>query len=223
MLDLVFPVSCLVCGRDGTFLCAESQGQLARLEKQKCLVCQKPSPFGKTHPDCVSKNTVDGAIAALTYKNRDVHNVIEVFKYKFVSDLAKPLAQLIIQAIQRQNLQEYFHDFVIIPVPLHPRRLNWRGFNQSKLLASELALQLHLTVNYQLVNRIKFTKPQVKFNAEERKKNLENAFNLNSEIKNQKFLLVDDLVTSGATANELAKLLKKSKAAEVWMISAAHG
>jgi ComF family protein len=125
--------------------------------------------------------------------------------------------------MEEQGLLDYFEDFIIVPVPLHPRRMNWRGFNQSELLGQTLAEKLKLPAEKNLVARKKHTKPQVKLSADERKRNIENAFELSANVDGKKILLVDDLVTSGSTANELAKLLKKHKAAEVWMISAAHG
>ena len=223
LLDMVFPITCLVCGKDGTFLCEPCLSQLPRLENQVCLVCYKPAPFGKTHPTCVTRNSVDGAVAALTYKDKRVHHIIQTFKYNFVSDLSIPLSRLIVEAMDKQNLSEFFSDFIIIPVPLHPRRFNWRGFNQSELLATALSEKLNIRIAKDLVKRKKFTQPQVKLNQEERKKNLENAFELTSDITDKKILLVDDLVTSGATANELAKLFKQAKASEIWVLSVAHG
>lgn len=223
ILDLVFPISCLVCGKDGVYLCDECLKNLPRLEKQICISCHKPAPFGKTHPDCVSRNTVDGAIAGLFYRHPNVKKIIEVFKYHFVSDLSNPLSQTIVEAMQKQGLEDYFRDFVIIPVPLHPKRFNWRGFNQSVLLGQTLAEKLNIPIENNLVVRKKFTKPQTKLSKEERKRNLENAFELTSDVADKKFLIVDDVVTSGATANEIAKLLKHKKAVEVWVISLAHG
>jgi competence protein ComFC len=221
--DLVFPISCLVCGQDGKYLCEQCFVKLPKLQKQQCLVCQKPSPFGKTHPECASRNKVDGALSALTHKDKYVHKIIWVFKYNFVSTLAEPLAQLITETISQQRLDNYFNEFIVVPVPLHPRRFNWRGFNQAELLAQALSEKLNICMKESLIVRNKFTKPQVNLNAEERKRNLENAFNLLGDITNKKILLVDDVITSGSTANEMAKILKQGKATEVWIVSAAHG
>ncbi|MEJ0021926.1 MAG: ComF family protein [Candidatus Doudnabacteria bacterium] len=222
-LDLLFPISCLLCGADGLYLCDKCLTELPRLDKQQCLVCQTASPFGKTHLSCKTKNTIDGSIAALPYKDRQVNKIIETFKYNFISDLSLPLAETILEEIKKQELAEYFRDFTIVPVPLHARRFNWRGFNQAELLAGKLAENLQLNVDNKLVLRQKFTKPQVKLKAEERKRNMENAFGLIGDASNKKILLVDDVVTSGSTANELAKLLKHDHAQEVWLLTAAHG
>ncbi|MBX4191516.1 MAG: ComF family protein [Candidatus Doudnabacteria bacterium] len=222
-LDLLFPISCIVCNKDGKYLCDDCKHKLPRLERQQCLVCQQPSPYGKTHPECVTRNSVDGALAALTHKDKLVHKIIQVFKYNFISDLANPLSELIADTIDKQGLKDYFQDFVIVPVPLHHRRFNWRGFNQASLLAKSMGQLLGIRVDDSLVTRQKFTQPQVKLNADQRKKNLEGAFSIIGTAANKKILLVDDVVTSGSTANELTKLLKKSHATEVWIITAAHG
>lgn len=223
ILDLVFPVSCIVCGKDRSYLCDGCQHKLPKLEFQQCLVCQQPAPFGKTHPHCVTRNSVDGALSALTHKDKRVNKVIQVFKYDFVSSLANPLSELIVETINQQGLNGYFEDFVVVPIPLHARRQNWRGFNQALLLAETLANQLGIKIDDKLVVRSKFTKPQVKLNASDRKRNIENAFAMIGNASNKKILLVDDVITSGSTANELAKLLKRSHANEVWIVSAAHG
>jgi len=221
--DLVFPITCIVCGRDGIYICENCYSKLPRLDKQQCLVCQKASPYGKTHPDCVTRNSVDGALSALTHKDKNVREIIRVFKYSFVSQLAEPLSRLIIESINKQGLDGYFQDFVIAPVPLHKRRKNWRGFNQALFLSEALSDSLKIPLAEDLILRTKFTKPQVDLKAEERKRNMENAFVENGEIQNKKILLVDDVITSGSTANELAKLLKSKRASEVWIVSAAHG
>jgi len=223
LLDLVFPISCINCGRDGYYLCDACHDKLDKLGQQQCLVCQKPSPFGKTHPDCVTRNTVDGAIAALNHKDPKVGSIIRTFKYNFVSSLSKPLAELIVAMIKREGLENYFGHFIIIPVPLHNRRFNWRGFNQAELLGRALAEELHILVDTGLVMRQKFTVPQTTLNAEARKRNIENAFSLLGDATDKKFLIIDDVVTSGSTANELAKLLKSKKATEIWLATAAHG
>lgn len=224
VIDLVFPISCLICGKDGQFLCADCPPKIPKLQNQLCIVCRKPAPFGKTHPSCVTRNTVDGSIAALDYKDPKTKNLIRVFKYDFVSQLGNPLSKLIVETLEASGLADYFSGWTVVPVPLHPKRLNWRSFNQSELLAQELAARLGVEVNRNLITRAKNTTPQADLkHADERRRNIENAFSLLQDPRNQKIILVDDLVTSGATANEIAKLLKQGGAQEVWIIAAAHG
>lgn len=223
VLDLIFPIYCLVCGKDGVFLCADCTPTLTRLEKQKCIKCAEPSPFGKTHPECVSRNVLDGCISSLDYRDSKNRDAIRIFKYKFISDLSVNLAKLMADELYKQNLVEYFADFDIVPVPLHKRRLDWRGFNQAKLLAQGLSAEFGMNIDSEAVMRTKYTKPQVELKKEARKQNVTNAFAINKNVEGRKFLLIDDLITTGSTLNEIAKLLKQNKASEVWALTLAHG
>ena len=224
ILDIVFPVYCVICGKENQFLCPTCKTGLPKLEHQRCIVCEKPSPFGKTHPMCLTKNAADGLVCALPYPEK-IKRLIAVFKYKFISDLGASLAEAIFAEIINQNLRQYLRDFIVIPVPLHKRRFAWRGFNQAQLLSQDLAGKLGLALDQNLVLRVKNTKPQVDLNREQRKANISDAFALrpDSLVTDKKFLLIDDVVTSGSTMNEIAKLLKKNKAAEVWAAAVAHG
>lgn len=221
-LDLVFPVYCLSCGMEEKgYLCNECLPKIAKLEKQLCIACQKPSPFGKTHAECVTRNILDGIISALPYSNPTVKKIIEIFKYNFVSDLTVPLSELLMAEIVRQDLFDYLKEFTLVPVPLHNKRFNWRGFNQADLLAQQISKKFESTVD-PLAIRSRFTKPQTELKKEQRLHNIQGAFALTKSVSG-KYLLIDDVVTTGSTLNELAKLLKKSGASEVWAVTVAHG
>lgn len=134
------------------------------------------------------------------------------------------LAGFIIEAIQNQNLAEYFTEFKIIPVPLHRDRFMWRGFNQSEQIAQILSDQLSISVDPKAIMRTINTKPQAKLSLEQRKKNIDKAFKINSFLTiHDKYLLVDDVAASGATLNEMAKTLKASGAKEIWAATIARG
>lgn len=222
--DLLFPISCVICGHTGVYLCDPCRQKLPELPQQLCIVCKKPAPFGKTHVSCASRNTLDGVIAALTYTHPDTKKLIETFKYEFIFHLGKPLSKLIIQTIANNELEDYFQEFKLLPVPLHPRRQTWRGFNQAELLGQVLAADLKIPMLDQLLIRSKFTQPQTKLQASAREHNIKDAFQLTtSSLPGSKFILVDDVFTTGATLNEIAKLLKRAGAVEVWAATIAHG
>ncbi|HYE22121.1 MAG TPA: ComF family protein [Verrucomicrobiae bacterium] len=221
ILDLVFPPHCLVCGKAEDFLCPSCIIKLPKLERQKCIVCSMPSPFGKTHSGCKSRKKIDGIISALPYKDLNVKKLIETFKYKYISDLSPALSKIIGESFQNYELQNFFKDFSLIPVPLHKKRLVWRGFNQSMLLAQELSRNLNIKIDNSLIERVKYTKPQVELGLKQRKQNIKNAFKVQNRLTHLKFLLVDDVVTTGSTLNEMAKTLKRSGATEVWAITLA--
>jgi len=111
-----------------------------------------------------------------------------------------------------------------MPIPLHKRRLRWRGFNQAEKIAKILSDKLNIPlVNNKLI-RIKYNQPQAKINSQKRKNNIIGCFQYNGEsLEEKNIILVDDVVTSGSTLNECAKVLKEKGAQEVWGICVARG
>ena len=120
---------------------------------------------------------------------------------------------------------------VIIPIPLHKRRLRWRGFNQSELIAKRISEKIApgfpIALENSLLERFRYTHPQMEIkNQAKRKKNIENAFKIPKNklvsVKNKRILLVDDVTTTGATIFECAKTLKRSGASEVFAVVVAR-
>jgi ComF family protein len=113
---------------------------------------------------------------------------------------------------------------VVVPVPLHPKRLRWRGFNQSVLLGRELSRVFRLSLDPFLLQRKVETPPQTQLNEEERRRNVRGAFAVNPEksLQNRSVLLLDDVYTSGATVNECSRCLKRAGAREVYVLTLAR-
>ncbi|MBU4216276.1 hypothetical protein L6270_02600 [Candidatus Parcubacteria bacterium] len=124
------------------------------------------------------------------------------------------------------NQQKKFNTetILIIPVPLHNKRLRWRGFNQSEKLAHFIANKSQIKINTENLKRIKFKKPQASLKKEARLKNIQNVFTWQgAKLNHQNIILVDDVTTTGATLNECAKILKANGANEVWGLVLANG
>ena len=117
-----------------------------------------------------------------------------------------------------------FRDFILVPVPLHPKRKKERGYNQAHCLAEGVATVLSLPIE-ELLQRKFYTLPQAQLSREDRLKNLLNSFSLsqNSNTLNKKIILVDDVCSTGATLNECAKVLKSTDAKTVWGLVLARG
>jgi ComF family protein len=188
-------------------------------------VCEKThNPNGETCHKCKSKNQLDGLLVCVNYhKNKSIKKAVSLFKYRFVSDLCVPLGKIIEKKLIRSSLN--LPD-IIIPVPLHPKRLRWRGFNQSEMLANFISKNLtpgiEIPVTTTTLYRKKNTPPQKNIsNYHERKSNLKQAFSLSRnrrEIKGINILLIDDIATTGTTIFECAKVLKKGGAKKVFAI-----
>ncbi|MFA5986618.1 MAG: ComF family protein [Parcubacteria group bacterium] len=158
----------------------------------------------------------DGVFVASYFKDPLVRKMIHYFKYRFVKDLSHPLALLMAQALHNSHFPA---PDLIIPIPLHARRLRWRGFNQAEEIAR--SLDLHIPLNTDILKRIRYTHPQVTMrDKESREDNVHNAFAVHdpSLIRGKNILLVDDIMTTGATITACATVLKNSGAGNIYAI-----
>lgn len=221
ILDTLFPIHCLVCSREGNFICAVCKSQLTRLETQICIVCKKPSPFGITHSGCESPHGVDGLIAVLNYRDENVSNCIIQGKYSFLPGVFKELGELLAYTLAHEYPQFLGDDelWLVCPIPLSDSRKRWRGFNQSEVLCSTVSHHTGL-ITSELLTRTKNTKTQKDLKREQRISNVSNAFTLKqkSDVKNKNVILVDDVTTTGSTLFEATKVLKRNGAKSVWCL-----
>lgn len=247
ILDILFPVYCLDCGREGEWICEKCFGEIKLLKIQACPICGADSKTGAVCFNCRNKSELNGVIAAIHYKNSNedeknksgrsnlVKETIHIFKYRFVKDLAKPLSALIIKQLKNRQIVKTeksipfgpdISDKIIIPVPLHPKRFRWRGFNQSELLAENIAAYFNLPLEKSVLSRQKNNIPQAEIkNRRDRLENIRGVFQcVNPEaVKNKKIILIDDICTTSGTLSECAKVLKEAGTREVWGAVAARG
>lgn len=152
-----------------------------------------------------------------------MHSLISSFKYQpFVTDL-QAVMQLILTSFLNSRQNYFAEKFLVIPVPLHWMRENWRGFNQSEILAHIVAEILDLQFTPKVLRRTRFTKPQTQLKQKDRLENVRGIFaleqNVKEKIKGASFLLVDDVWTTGATLKECGKVLKRNGATKVWALT----
>jgi len=227
-LDLLFPRKCLGCGKIGSYFCSDCLNFVLLKDERICPMCGKGSLGGLTHPGCRRLFGLDGLTSIFTYKGV-IERAIKKLKYKFVSDLASDLVELFLSFCGEDKVFSDFcrqEEVVLVPIPLHSRRLRWRGFNQAELLGGLIAKNLGIKFGPDLLLRIKDTKPQVELDKKSRRQNIRHAFvlnkNLKFKIKNLRFILFDDVWTSGATLREAGKVLKRNGARKVWGLTLAR-
>lgn len=225
VLDTLFPIRCFGCDDPKEYFCQTCLNIFPRRLRQRCPTCLKATtPRGEVCSSCFGIHSLDGLFAASLYRSPIVSASIHIFKYRFIPAFAKPLGNWFAERIAEADvaLPDYF-----IPVPLHPRRLRFRGFNQSALLARTLAGMLTPGFNIPVLEncllRTRFTKPQIKTQTrKERLVNLKNAFAMTKEsiplIQGKTLWLIDDVATTGTTQEECAKVLKMAGAKKVFGI-----
>jgi competence protein ComFC len=219
ILDLVYPKNCLACKKAGSYICDSCLNKVT-VAKRICPECGRFSYLGETHKSCQKRLGLDGNFSIWRYEGV-LRNSIIALKYKFVSDLAEELAEKSVKRLMIDNFRP--RDVMLIPIPLHKKRQQWRGFNQSLELGRIIAKEMNWKFAPNLLIRGIATKPQVGLKREERLKNIKSAFVLNAKyaIQNTTYIIFDDVYTTGTTIKEACKILKKSGAKEVWGLTIA--
>lgn len=191
-IDLIFPPTCVHCGRVGDFLCPV------------CLEDEFYPSKGSRYP------TVEGIdeIIALAVHRGAVRSALHGLKYEHVTQVAEPLGERLADKIQ------WTFD-AVIPVPLHFARLAERGYNQANLLAKALATRMNKPVLADTLIRTKATQSQVTLNGEQRRENMVDAFVVQGEVL-PRILLIDDVCTTGSTLGAAAQVLKQAGAEIVY-------
>jgi len=171
---------------------------------------------------CRSTRTdYDAGYSAYIYADA-LRELVHLFKYRKRRYLGPFLGRLLLKYV-REHADGFPYD-AIVPVPLHWWRYCSRGFNQAADLARPLSKQLRIPILKRSLRRVRYTRPQVILSHEERRSNIRNAFKVSrpASVAGKKLLLLDDVITTGATLNECARVLKKAGSATVTIVTLAH-
>jgi len=222
-VSLLYPPFCTICGGNvgaGEYLCGACEGKAMRIVAPFCEKCSQPfegSITGTfTCANCAHRMLYfDAAVAA--YRGRGiVRHVVHEFKYGRQIHLRHLVARWLHRALEDERVRDLSFD-VIVPVPLHAARQRERGFNQAQLLAELLSARTSIPAK-PLLERIRYTTTQTALDRAERIENLHNAFRLRkkADVQALRVLLVDDVLTTGATLSECARVLKRAGALSVY-------
>ena len=219
-LSFLFPQRCVGCGREGDYICHSCRISLTKIEPPVCPLCGRPQSGGLVCSGCYNwQADIDGIRSAFRFDGV-IRKAIHEFKYQNLRAIASTLAQLMNEYLVANPIPGE----VLVPVPLHNKRLRERGYNQSGLLAKELGHLAELTVNDSCLVRNIYNLPQAKTsNVEERRHNVKGIFTCRGDaLKGKDVLLIDDVATSGATLNACATALKLAGARSVWGLTLAR-
>lgn len=219
ILSLIYPDHCQLCGAptiEG--LCVGCRQELPH-NRHACRQCGLPlalevdSVCGscQRRPPAVDRSLIPFLYAA------PVDRLIGQFKFSAKLPQGRLLSRLLEQHLERQTSMPD----LLIPVPLHPARLRQRGFNQALELAQPLSHQFGIPIDHRSCRRILQTRPQRELKKQQRKRNIRGAFQVNGPLTASHVALVDDVVTTGSTVNELAKRLKLAGVTrvDVWAVA----
>ena len=213
VIEFIFPSACASCGKLGPMICSSCRSKFEAIDNPICLRCGRPSTKSVvTCQSCgIEEFNLNQSRACFKY-SEPLESVIKQYKYSGLHALAEPLGNLM---AQKWPAWTQFPD-MIVPVPLHIRRLRSRGFNQAELLANQIEAIVGIEVNNHILRRERRTRPQVDLNPKERKKNVYRAFSAESyAIRGKRILLIDDVFTTGATLISAAGTLLEAGADSV--------
>ena len=211
LLDLIFPRTCYSCHHPGRYLCLNCQSKLI----------VRSIKYHKS-------GNIEGHLPLFHY-HQPLKPMIQDLKFKFVSDLIPEISLLISRTLKTNfpHLLEYWQKekFILVPIPLHPHRQNWRGFNQSELIVHELSPLINLNYQHLLIRHID-TPPQTSIKDKSaRHTNISSAFHLDNQSfsqshwENQNIILFDDVYTTGSTIRSAATIFPKSS--KIWALTIA--
>ncbi|ODS33146.1 MAG: putative phosphoribosyltransferase [Candidatus Scalindua rubra] len=219
LLDILYPRYCFACDNSlheegNTYICKNCLEEIKKTDAKRCVKCGFELGIGITSsnkgcPECENSNLRFEKSFFISDNKGALKNLIHQFKYNKHMCLVKPLGDLLINLLIHQDIMPEID--IVAPVPLHWRKKLERGFNQSELLAKKVCKKLSLPISTSNLCRIKNTLSQTQLSRTQRQKNVNGAF----KIKNPKLffkkkaLLIDDVLTTGITASECARNLKK--------------
>lgn len=210
--------NCVLCGiAANQDLCDPCIAHLPQLPDDHCPICLWPVPTAEICGACLKKPPAfTRTIAALRY-SFPIDALIHSFKYQANLAIAPILADLLIKKLTAIESRAD----VIIPMPLHPIRLRERGFNQAMEISRYISKHMGIMLLPDSCSRIKHTLPQTGLPWKNRQKNIRKAFSCKIDLSGKHVAVVDDVMTTGATLNELAKTLHQQGAAEIsnWVVA----
>lgn len=160
----------------------------------------------------------DATHAVFTY-DFPLDKLLQQYKYRETLQLSKTFSVLLEQKLKASQMDRKID--LVIPMPMHHKRLQERGFNQALEIARQLSNTTGLPLDYAACQRVKLTPPQASLPLKERSKNIRGAFHCGTDLQGLNVVLIDDVMTTGASLDELAKTLKQAGAAHVecWVIA----
>lgn len=222
VLNLLFPSQCPICNspsdkHDHNPFCSECWSSIKRYTGPACSICGLPAPSPVTGicGECLRKKPPFSKILCYGIYDGALKESIHLLKFHGIKRIAKPLGSLLLE-LRPGNYA------AIVPVPLHPKKLKEREFNQTALLGRHLSRVLKIPLLLDSLVKIRETKLQTEVGRTGRLGNLKKAFAVSGNLAGKRLLLVDDVITTGATVSECSSVLIKAGASDVAVIALAR-
>lgn len=231
IFDMLFPRRCLGCRAllavtsAHHYVCEPCFALIRPVTESRCPFCRNATILGAICRECRPGHDLDRLLVAAFYENRMVKLLVKALKYRFAAEAAEDIGAAMAGYLDNRIPLIGIDSgaVVVIPIPLHRRRLRWRGFNQAELITRMIAAKLGIPLRTDILARLRAKLPQADIeNKDERVRNARGIFDLAvgqlsavQQLKNATVLLVDDVATTGATLDDAAHVLKQNGAKKV--------
>lgn len=220
--DILYPKSCVVCGRMGEWVCADDQRLLVAHPVFECPYCHRAQNGVSVCSQCQNVAVVTKLWVVARYHNPVIEPLIQLLKYEYVTDLLTDIKKLLVS--YKSQIKDWDASISLVPVPLYWRKECERGFNQALLIARAAQEVFGNPVLTDVLERVQNHSPQARLNAEERRRNVQGGFRIkNMHLIPKRVILIDDVCTTGATMEACARALKSVGVEDVWGLVIARG
>ncbi len=234
LIEIIYPKNCIICKNSvktkagiDDFICLKCWGKIKKNLPPFCLCCgrhlEKNNPAKNICPACIKTPLhFDRAFSPCIYEEI-IRNLIHEFKYFGRDYLGKTLSKIMIEFIREYDLPMQYID-TVIPIPLHKTKLREREFNQAQVLSGNIAREFDKKHLLNALKRCRPTQRQAELKNSRRFENINNSFSFDPRhsVQGENVLLVDDILTTGATASEAARILKNAGANIVFVMTLAR-
>jgi ComF family protein len=212
------PHTCLLCGAaaGAQRLCGGCIADLPRHSQPHCPRCALPTPAGQLCGTCLKRPPAfERTLAAFSY-DFPVDRLVQGLKYNGRLAIAPALGEFLAQHVEPLAPPD-----LLIPMPLHPARIRQRGFNHATEIGRSVAKHLNLPLDIDTCQRVRDTPPQVGLAYDQRRSNVRGAFVCRDSVCGKRIAIIDDVMTTGTSLNELSNTLKQAGACEVeaWVVA----
>ncbi len=219
--DIVSPKYCYSCKKEWHFLCPKCLSTLNNF-KELCFVCKKPSYQFELHKECVKNVYYDKVIILSHYKNAILKKLIKDFKFYYKKDIWNDFWQYLSTILFKNEDIINKSNYILIPAPMFIIRKLIRWYNHSEILSKMISYNTWIEHNLNIIKKHRHTRQQSKLTKLWRESNLKWVFKINEDlidyIRWKKIIIVDDVVSTWTTINEISKILKENWVAKViWL------
>ena len=219
LLDTIFPKSCAICGKNGSYLCDHCK-KLFKRALPECYICRKISPNYKTHYECREEKgnaSLDHTFVAWEYNSLS-SIILKKYKYNYVQSISDTLVKIFIESIKDSTFDRELKGTILTNVPLAKDRLRERGFNQTTEIAKRVAEAFNIPFVEDLIKRRDSYGHQALRDKDERKEIKEGTFTCKNDLSLKEYssiTILDDVITTGATLEAISSMLKKNVSKDI--------